>query len=107
MTSSGFDKLTAGIQDNIKGAFGEDAEYEPKKGGSISIVGVFNDKFLFVDPQTQQVVSSQQPTFGVKLSDLGAPPAKGDGVTIRGKKYLVHDSQEDGEGWLNLFLHEV
>lgn len=105
--SSGFDKLTAGAQEHFKSTFGETVEYEPRLGGSLSVVGVFNDKALFVDPQTEQVVSSQQPTLGVKRSDLDAAPIKGDRVTIRGKKYLVHDSQEDGEGWLHLFLHEV
>lgn len=105
--SSGFDKLTAGIQEHFKNTFGESVEYEPRLGGSTTLVGVFNDKALFVDPQTQQVVSSQQPTLGVKRSDMDAAPVKGDRVIVRGKKYLVHDSQEDGEGWLHLFLHEV
>lgn len=107
MANSGFDKLTAGIHSAIQGAFGEDAEYFPRGGGSISLTGVYNDQFVSVDPNTTQNITTQQPTLGIKRSELGRDPVKGDRVQLRDKSYLIHDAQEDGEGWIVLFLHEV
>jgi len=105
--SAGFDKLTSVVHNTIKRTMGEDADYEPLSGGSFSIVGVFNDRHVFVDPQTEQVVSSNQPTLGVKRADMPADPVKGDKITFREKRYTVSDSQEDGEGWIHLFLYEA
>lgn len=99
-----FGDLTAQVHAQIQSTFGETIVYEPLSGGSFSIEGVFNDRYTGVDPATEQLVTSVQPTLGVKLSDLAAPPAKGDFVTIRNVKYRIREIQEDGEGWINLFL---
>lgn len=97
------------MHDIIKDTFNEklDVVFEPLAGGSNTIQGVFNTRHVAVDPNTEQVVSSNQPTLGIKLSDLNAVPRKRDRVKVRGKTYLVADCQEDGEGWAVLFLHEV
>lgn len=106
----GFDELASGVQESIKCTFGETqtVTYLPKAGGSIDIVAVFNDQHTAVDPDTEQVVASNVITLGVKLSDLPAAPVKGDKVSVtkRGKTYRVSDSQEDGQGWTELYLHE-
>lgn len=103
----GFKDLTAGIHENVKSVFGEEIEYEPPSGGSLTITGIFNEKYFFVDPDTEQGISTNQPNVGIKLSDLDSPPVKGAFVTVRGVKYRVHDSREDGEGWTVLFLYKV
>ncbi len=109
----GFDDLTDDIQECIKDTFGEtlSVTYEPKAGGGPSPVeGVFNDQHTLVDPDTERVIDSNVITLGVKLVDLPAgDPVKGDKVTVakRGKTYRVHSSQEDGQGWTEIFLHEI
>jgi hypothetical protein len=95
------------MHEAFKKTFGEVCEYEPLSGGSFSISGIFNDRHVFVDPNTEQVVSTIQPTLGVKLADMPAAPVKGDKVTLRNVQYVVRDSREDGEGWLHLFMYEV
>lgn len=103
-----FEELASGIHDVVKDTFGEEVAFTPLAGGaSTSLKGIFNTRYQVVDPNGEQVVSSNQPTLGVKLADLPAPPVKGDFLLIREKQYQIHDSQEDGEGWLYLFLHEV
>lgn len=105
----GFDEITSDMHECIKDTFGETetVTYKPTTGPEKVIVGVFNTRHTVVDPDTEQVLSSNQPTLGVKLSDLDAAPVKGDLVNIRSQDYRVHDSQEDGEGWSELFLYEV
>ena len=102
-----FSDLTSKVHDHIKDTFGEIVTYEPLAGGPYTPKGVFNERFQFVDPDTEQVVSSQQPNLGVKRADLPADPVKGDIVTVRGVQYRVHDSQEDGEGWVKFLMYEV
>lgn len=102
-----FRDLTSAMHDVIKNTFSEadDVIYEPLSGGSFSFKGIFNDKYSFVDPQTQQVFSSNQPTVGVKAADMLSLPVKNDKLYVRNTRYRVKDSQEDGEGWLHLFLY--
>lgn len=102
-----FSDLESIVHDTIKDTFGEAVVYEPLSGGSYSLTGVFNDKHIAIDPNTEQTVSSNINSLGVKLADMQDPPKKGDFVTIRDVKYKVRDTQEDGEGWVNLFLYEV
>ena len=107
MANSGFAKLTAGIHSAIQKSFGEDAEYFPRSGGSVSLVGVYNEQFIAVDPNTTQDIATQQPNFGIKRSDLSSDPVKGDRLQLRDRTFVIHDAQEDGEGWIILLLHEV
>lgn len=107
MPPLGFDKLASQIHDASKCAFGEDVTFEPQAGGSFSIVGIFNEIFEQVDPDTERVISTQNPTLGVKLSDLPSTPKKDDVLKIRGVTYRIYDSQEDGEGMSQLFLTKV
>ena len=98
------------ILDAAKFAFGEHDEkvlYSPKRGGTYEIVGIFDNQYEQVDPDTEQVVAANQPVLGVKLADLPGEPERGDKVQIRGKWYRVIDSQEDGVAGASLLLHEV
>lgn len=91
----------------IKRAFGEEVTYSAIGETPVTITGVFNNRHRAVDPDTEQFVDSVVPTLGVDLSDLPREPQKGDGVTLRGQAYRVASSEEDGEGWSELFLYEV
>jgi hypothetical protein len=98
------------IAECCKFAFGEHNEkviYEPLAGGSYTIVGIFDNQFEQLDPDTEQVIAANQPVIGVKLADLPSAPVKGDKVQIRGIWYRVYDSQEDGLAMSALFLHKV
>lgn len=102
-----FSDLESIVHETIKDTFGETVIYEPSTGGGYDLQGVFNNRHIAIDPDTEQTVSSNINTLGVKLADMQNPPKKGDFVTIRDVKYKVRDTQEDGEGWVNLFLYEV
>lgn len=102
-----FRELACDVLDLCECVFGEDVTYEPKRGGSYDIRGIFDNQFEQVDPDTEVVISSNSPTLGVKLADLPDVPVKGDMVIIRNKRFRVIDSQEDGVVGSILFLHEV
>lgn len=105
----GFGDLTDALHEQDKFAFGEDIVYEPKSGGTFNIVGIFNQIHDQIDVDTQRVVASNDPTMGIKLSDLPLAPVKGDIVRIpsRSLVFRVADSQEDGEGMSELKLDRV
>jgi len=87
---------------------GEKVQYRPKAGGSIIINAVFDNEYESVDPETEQLVSSNIPRIGIRLSDLSSPPEKGDKlVTEDGQTYKVTDPREDGQGGATLYLHKV
>jgi hypothetical protein len=76
-------------------------------GNPISLRGVFDKVNQVVDAETGAQVDSLQPTFGIRLADLPAAPAKGDTLLIKGQLYNVDYSQEDGEGGSALVLTEA
>lgn len=73
----------------------------------MEINAVFDRDYQAVDPDTERVISSNQPMIGVRLRDLPAKPCKGDHVVIGEEEFKVIDSQEDGQGGASLFLHVV
>lgn len=81
--------------------------YLPIAGGSFEIDAIFDTSYQSVDPGTNAVVSSHQPTIGIRLSDLPAAPAKGDTVVIDSVTYRVIESQPDGVVGATLFLHKT
>lgn len=105
----GFGGLTDSLHEQEKFAFGEDIVYEPISGGSFSIIGIFNQIHDEIDVDTQRVVASNDPTMGIKLSDLSKAPEKGDIVRIPSRQlvFRVADSREDGEGMTELKLDRV
>lgn len=102
-----FRDLACNILDACKACFGESVKYVPKVGAPFDIRGIFDNQFEQVDPDTEIVVASNQPTLGIKLADLPLPPAKGDKVFVRDLEYRVIDSQEDGVAGAVLFLHRT
>lgn len=85
--------------------FGECVEYRPKSGGAYSVIAVFDNEAELVDPDTETLVSANNPRIGVRLRDLETTPRQGDKVVAGGKLYRVIDVQEDGQGGASLFLH--
>lgn len=105
---SNWDELTASVLENAKCAFGTLATHTPKDGSPSQIVTVvFDNEFQQIDPDTENLVASQSPRIGVKLSDFTTPIRKRDAFQVKGVDYEVIDKQEDGQGGATLFLHEV
>jgi hypothetical protein len=86
---------------------GETVTYKPCRGGSVEIEAVFDRTYVSVDPETEQVISTNEPMLGVRLSDLPFKPQKNDRVLICGETFKVIDSQEDGQGGASLLMHRV
>lgn len=86
--------------------FGEHVEFHPQAGGIFVVKGIYDDSFHSVDPDTQQVVSVNQPNLGVNLNDLKFTVKRGDIVVIRETSFTVEDKQDDGQGGSRLFLHK-
>lgn len=107
MPASYFSNLAAQTQNAAKVTFGEDVIYTPTEGDAVNVIGVFSKVYEIVDPDTENLVSSDQPTLGIKNSDFPKVVEKGELFTIRENTYRVKDSQADGEGWTQLFLYEV
>lgn len=100
------------VSDLLDFAFSDSAFGEPVKYTHVSkkitrtYNGIYDDIFEQVDPDTEQIVSSNLITLGLKLSDLKFPPEKRDRVELRGDKFLVVDTMEDGQGAVELQLHK-
>ena len=90
-------------------ACGEEIEYRPraKPGVRYKLKAVYDDEYEAVDPETNQIISSNSPRIGVRYSDLISPPQKDDEVYILGETFKVYDSQEDGQGGVTIYLHRL
>lgn len=112
MAPVNFENLCKAAFDQIKSGLGTiegEIVYEPKAGGSFEIRGVFDDRGEEIDPDTEQLVSTNIYTLGVKLDDLPFTPDKGDSVTIKNQLYRVINALEDGVPGVStvLVLHRV
>ncbi len=110
MPPTDFEKLAEGVIKNATRVLGRgDVIYKPLSGGEYSIRGIFDDRAQQVDPETEEVVSSNVYTLGIALKDLPVPPKKGDTVLIANEEYQVISSQEDGAPGVStaLFMHKV
>lgn len=87
---------------------GEEVKFFPLKAGGVFLIrGVFDSKYQVIDPETQEMVSSNKPGLGVNLNDFSVQPAQGDKFEIRGIEFKVTDKQEDGQGGAVLLLNKV
>lgn len=87
--------------------FGECVTYYPQKGGSFKINGIFDNEYESVDPDTEQVISSNQPVLGVNLNDLDFEMRISDMIQIRNLMFKVIEVREDGQGGATLLLHKT
>lgn len=110
MPPNDFASLANSAFDTIKNIVGNgEALYLPKSGGQFSVKGPFDDRAREVDPDTNQLISSNVFTFGLHLSDIPVSPSKGDKLIIDGTAYQVIKSEEDGVPGVStvLILHKV
>ncbi len=91
----------------VTNLLGDKIIYRPKKGGTFDICGAFDERFVTVDPETEEVITTNTPNVFINLNDIPFLPEQGDQVEIFNVKYLVSDSQEDGLGGTTLLLHRV
>jgi hypothetical protein len=87
--------------------FGEDVKFFPASGGVYNLRGVFDNEYQSLDPDTEQIVSVNQPSLGVNLNDVKFDLKQGDEVEIRKQRFRVQDKREDGQGGTVLLLHKV
>lgn len=102
-----FKELVGGLLSVAIPTFGQEIDYRPKRGGSFTIMAVFDRAFEQIDPDTEEVVASNIPMIGIKLADLPFKPDRLDEVRIEGERFEVTDSQEDGQGGATLALHRM
>lgn len=69
--------------------------------------GVFDSKYQIVDPETEEIISTNKPGVGVNLNDFEVIPVQGDEFFIQGIWFRVTDKQEDGQGGAVLLLNKV
>jgi len=87
--------------------FGETVTFYPKAGGIHKIEAVFDNNYQAIDPDTEQVISANQPTLGINLNDVKFDIKRGDQVQVRDTRYEVNDKREDGQGGALLLLHKT
>lgn len=87
--------------------FGEAVTLYPTSGGVYKLRGVFNNEYQIVDPDTEQVISANQPALGINLNDFKGTIKTDDIVVIRDFKFKIVDKREDGQGGAVLLLHKV
>ena len=86
--------------------FGESIEYYPRNGGFYSICGIFDNDYESIDPETEQLISSNQPVLGVNLNDVDFEMKINDTLKVRNLTYKVYEVREDGQGGASLLLHK-
>lgn len=94
-----FDSLFDSVLNTCNNVFGTDVAYTSSGGSAVSIKGVFDNAYVEVEG-----VVTLKPILRIKLSDLSAPPGKGDQVTVGTTVYRVSESRPDGYGGSTLIL---
>jgi len=87
--------------------FGEQVIFFPRAGGVYKVRAIFNNDYQLIDPETEAVISGNQPALGVNLNDLKFDLCEGDRVQVRETTFSVYDKQEDGQGGATLLLHKT
>ena len=70
--------------------------YRKGDGATVSIRGVFDDRYQAIDPETGREVSVEDPRVFIRASEFGGKPERGANVLARGGTYTVSDVQFDG-----------
>lgn len=109
MTLPYFKGLVSGALRRLTTTFGEDVRISAKDGRfpDITVKGVYDDNFIYVDPETETLVSSNEPMIGIRMRDFSKPLLAGDGIYIFTERlfYKVIDVLEDGQGGAVLRIH--
>jgi hypothetical protein len=85
---------------------GVTATYAPEVGVSVSVVGLFDERYVKITAGSLGGVESCGPAFFCHLADLPVDPESDDPtITIAGTAYHVVERQRDGVGGIRLLLH--
>lgn len=87
--------------------FGEEVTFYPQVGGVYKVRGVFDNDYESVDPDTEQLISSNQPAIGINLNDVKFEISQEDEIKVRETRYRIIDKREDGQGGALLLLHKI
>lgn len=100
--------IVQNILSRVTNHLGEDATFKPCNGTAFAVRVVFDKKFEIIDPDTETVISSNQPRVLVNLSDFPDGIEKGDQFLFEtdSRKYVVWTVQEDGQGGAQILLHQ-
>ena len=104
---SGFGKKVDSVLNHGMKTFGETVTFYPRAGGVYKVEGVFDANYEAIDPDTEQVISANQPALGVNLNDVKFEIEQDDRVQIRDTRYRIIDKREDGQGGALLLLHKL
>lgn len=87
--------------------FADVVMYYPASGSPYSIPGIFDAAYESVNMEATIPVASTTPMLRLQETAMILPPANGDQVVIRGKRYSVIEPEPDGVGIMKLRLHEA
>lgn len=82
-------------------------EYTKVKDSDVNLKGVFDAKYQIVDPETEEIISTNRPGIGVNLNDFEVIPIQQDEIMVRGIWFRISDKQEDGQGGAVFLLNKV
>lgn len=90
---------------SLVNTFSEVCTYVQEDLYSYQVSGIFGERFFENQSSIGSSTITATPTIGIKMSDLFRMPVEGDKIVIRSKTYLIYETKEDGEGFLELMLH--
>ncbi|MGL4859279.1 MAG: head-tail joining protein [Enterobacteriaceae bacterium] len=89
--------------------FGEPAEFRPKQGESLRIIGIYDRAFSHdVEMEDGSVtVSTTSPVMNVRAALFSSLPVQGDRLFIESEQavFAIKDVRPDGKGNLSLVLN--
>lgn len=94
------------VIDTLKTHFGESLTYKGNGSLDVSFVGIFDEAYTYVDPETGQRVSTDKISILLKLEDLPQVPVSDDEFVRDGTSYLVRNIEKDGKGAARIWLME-
>lgn len=93
------------LHGSIKAAFGDPVRFFVGDTGEISLVAEFRHQSMEVQGEDGGPPTlSRVPTLGLALADLPRRPKRSDKVFVRGKKFVIIQVDDDGEGWARIAL---
>lgn len=100
-----WENLITVAHSNLVNTLSESCTYVQDDLYSYQVSGIFGERFFENQATIGASTISTTPTIGVKKTDLFRMPVDGDKIIIRTKTYLIYETKEDGEGFLELLLH--
>jgi hypothetical protein len=97
-------KIDRAAQESLGGV---DVIYTPEFGETVTVQGIFDERYHFVD-EGHAGAEQIAPAVFLRVSDLSTHPENDNPtLTIAGVDYRVRERQPDGLGGIRLLLHRV